>query len=475
MIERSATSRASLSGACRIASVRMSALLLMAVLLFHGGGCTRKVDQSVTHAEGSPASPIILSNRSARDAGAYEQSRQQLTRVEYGVLEEMGPKPIWQQFGMSRPGDPQRGDRLSTTDSATTAPTTKPDLSEPHPASEVVELPADRVRIVWVLRNYGGSRVTAAADGNTSRRKISLEPPDLAPLVTVLTQHLGEGGAVTPMPRENTLVITCKADQRDSVLDLLRRLDVAPRQVQITAKIFEVSHDFDFQQGAEVLFNRVADNDSQQLVSLFNTRRLQETLPGQPFQGSVITLMRVFEDAGISIEASIQLLSEAGLIQIVSEPRMTVAVGQTGYMLAGQELPITSTVVNGNTVQTAVTYKPVGVQLYITPQAVGAGSVKLHTISVVSSVSGFTRLPTLTGRNTPLVNPIIDSREAETAVTIDDGHTLVISGMRLVRTTSREDKVPGLGDIPVFGWLFKNHRSQQQLTDLYFFVTPMLL
>ena len=95
-----------------------------------------------------------------------------------------------------------------------------------------------------------------------------------------------------------------------------------------------------------------------------------------------------------------------------------------------------------------------------------------------SSVSGFTPLPAMFGGHTDpesLINPIIDSREAETAVTIDNGDTLVISGLRMVRTTTREEKIPGLGDIPLLGWLFKNHRSQQQMTDLYFFVTPALL
>jgi type II secretory pathway component GspD/PulD (secretin) len=47
--------------------------------------------------------------------------------------------------------------------------------------------------------------------------------------------------------------------------------------------------------------------------------------------------------------------------------------------------------------------------------------------------------------------------------------------LRMIRTTTRESKVPGLGDIPGLGWLFKNHRSQKQQTDLYFFVTPTLL
>jgi type II secretory pathway component GspD/PulD (secretin) len=146
-------------------------------------------------------------------------------------------------------------------------------------------------------------------------------------------------------------------------------------------------------------------------------------------------------------------------------------------MLAGQELPIQKVNIVNNLLHATTEYKPVGVQLYITPQAIGGGMIKLHTVSIVSSVAGFTALPSIQGDETvsPLfMNPIIDSREAETAVTVPAGETLVISGMRMVRTTTREDKVPGLGDIPIIGNLFKSHRSQQQLTDLYFFVTPTL-
>ena len=181
---------------------------------------------------------------------------------------------------------------------------------------------------------------------------------------------------------------------------------------------------------------------------------------------------------GISIDATFELLAEEGLINVVSSPRMTVAEGQTGYMLAGQELPIQSSTITGGVSQTTTSYKPVGVQLYITPQVISDQRIKLHTISIVSSVSGFSPLPVMVGGHAmsdSLVNPIIDSREAETAVTIDDRCTLVISGLRMVRTTTRENKVPGLGDVPLLGWLFKNHRSQEVVTDLYFFVTPTLL
>jgi type II secretory pathway component GspD/PulD (secretin) len=328
------------------------------------------------------------------------------------------------------------------------------------------------------LCSIGGTIVTSARDVATARRNVTLALPDLMPLVTVLQQQLGAAGTVTPLPRENTLVITCDRIMQSSVLDMLSRLDVPPKQVEISAKIFEVSRDFDLQQGARVLAKRLADTSSQTAVSVFDTQKMMESAAtGSQFQGGVLTLMKTFEDAGLSVETSFQMLADAGLIRVVSSPRMTVAAGQTGYMLAGQEMPIQSANLVNNVLQTTTLYKPVGVQLYITPQAVGEDRVKLHTISIVSSVSGFAPLPTLTGGTHPqaLINPVIESREAETAVTVNDGSTLVISGLRMIRTTTREAKVPGLGDIPILGWLFKNHRSQQQLTDLYFFVTPTLL
>ena len=463
------------------------------------GGCAQKTTQT-TSVKDLPAArmeqPTVIGDQ--RDASAYTESSKQLTTVEWGVLDKKGPQPVWKRLGGNKDEKPvpqaqakgfQHADKVLPATAATTrvAAAATQSIAATQPLTPIedlpvhlVNLPDGKVRIIWTMRSYGGSTVTAKRDGGTARREVTVAPGDLAPLVAVVTAHVGAGGTVAPLARENTLVITCAKEMRDSTLALLDQLDVPPRQVQITAKIFEVSHDFDFQQGAKLLANRIAADGTQTAASTFAAQRaLDAAATGTPFQGSVLNLMQTFADAGISLDASFQILADVGLIKVVSEPRMTVATGQTGYMLAGQELPIQSANFVNNAIQTTTTYKPVGVQLYITPQAVGAESVKLHAISVVSSVAGFTQLPTLTGNNAKdgnaLVNPIIESREAETAVTIEDGNTLVISGLRMIRTTTREQKVPGLGDIPVLGWMFKNHRSQQQMTDLYFFVTPTLM
>lgn len=477
----------------------VSASMLIGAL-FSLSACTsttKTSEQVPTEAQAQPLhhdnGPVMVSGKPEFDTLAFKRSEDELGNGTYAKAEKLAPTPAWEYFGDKKrttvkSGELVGGDVPSTKPgempgSGPVHPTTQPekplqDVDRASLPETTVELPDGKIRIIWALQNYGGSVIASSRDPNTSRRQVTITPADLAPLVSVVTAHLGAAGTCVALPKENTLVITCDKNMKDSVLDLLARVDVPARQVEITAKIFEVSQDFDFQQGANLLLNRVQANGTQAAASTFNSQAFNNAAStGAPFNGSVIHLMQQFQSLGLSLDASFQLLADNGLIRVVSAPRMTVAAGQTGYLLAGQELPIQSASFVNNVLQTSTTYKPVGVQLYITPQAVGPDRVKLHTISIVSSVAGFAPLPTITGQTSAntLINPIIDSREAETAVTIDDGSTLVISGLRMIRTTTREDKVPGLGDIPVLGWMFKNHRSQQQMTDLYFFVTPTLM
>jgi type II secretory pathway component GspD/PulD (secretin) len=398
------------------------------------------------------------SNPAATAQSPMEASKKALdNNVRWDVIEQSGPNPIVPKMG-------------STTTIATTRPT-----EESTSNYQIVDMDP-KVRIIWRLKHFGGSTVASSRDAATSRRTVALKSADLTPIVTSVQQLLGTTGTVLPLPNENTLLVTCDKKQQKSVVDLLTQLDISQPQVEIAVKIFEVSSDFDFQTGSNLIANRTGVGNQQSAISTFGSQRaLNSSVTGQPYQGSVVSLMKTFDKAGVSIDASFQILADTGLIKVVSEPRMTVALGQTGYMLAGQELPIQSVNMSANVLQTSTQYKPVGVQLYITPQSLGDGNVKLHTISVVSSISGFSPLPTLrNNQESFLMNPIIDSREAETSVTIKNGDTLVISGLRMMQTVAREEKIPGLGDLPVLGWMFKNHRSQQKLTDLYFFVTPLV-
>jgi type II secretory pathway component GspD/PulD (secretin) len=497
--------------------------LIVAAGLMGVAGCVESTHPTVS--TGVPQlkqGAVVVSTMPEEAAAAYDESERQVSQADWRVLNRLGPqKPLIEGAGTIQESNELKKAGRSTapsaravpfaksgagaaqagpTPAATVAsrPTTAPAATAPagdtlssattQPSSvagasttsglplAVLPLPNDQVQLIWELRNIGGTSVTAQLDQGTSRRKVTVQAPDLKPLMEVVQGRLGKTGTVLPLPQKNALVITCPRTEEAAMVELLRRLDVPQIQVHIAAKIFETSHDFDFQQGARLLLNHVASDGTQSVLSTFDTKRLldQASNGDTAFQGSVMSLVQVFEKAGISLNASLQLLAESGLISVVSSPRMTVGTGQTGYMLAGQELPIQSSTIVGTQLEISTSYKPVGVQLYITPESAGEDSVKLHLITIVSSVEGFAPLPTLTNSAATLVNPIIKSREAETVVTTRPGSTLVISGMKMFRSITRENKVPVLGDLPLIGNLFKNHRSQRQMTDLYFFITPTL-
>ncbi|MFP3938581.1 MAG: type II secretion system protein GspD [Phycisphaerae bacterium] len=477
---------------------------LAAVFAFGVFGCAENSVQKETELgewSHSPSNPRVISGNPSADAAAYGETEQQLTEADWRRLEQLAPRPIWEQLAEAREEvkgedkqDEAAKDRGSS-DGEEPQSESEPALRlEPgqtgnETETEISSLPRDipvlpqpdgRVKIFYELRHYGGVRVNSQYKGGTDRRSVSLDEADLAPVVSLVSEQLGDNGSASALVERNTIVVTCDEDMKEGVIECLNMIDQPNKQAEITARIFEVRSDFDFQVGVESVLKHLSSDQEQSLVTTLNPARFLESLGGGAggFQGSVLRLMKVFESAGVTLDATFQALVNEGLINVVASPRMTVASGETAYMLAGREIPIQSGRISGdNFVTEEVTYKPVGVQLYITPRAVSGDVVKMHMITIVSTVEGFSPRRSVNSLQEaePLVNPVINSREAETSVTVNDGDTLVIGGLRMIRRITREEKTPGLGDIPALGWMFKKHRSQRELSDLYFFVTPRLV
>ena len=420
--------------------------------------------------------PLVISGDPASGAEAHDSASLELSEAHWKILERFAPRNTWQKI---RERKKEILDAIRNVDRALPG--------EPKAAAfELSDVPTedlggDMIQMYYPIRHYGGVTVSASDNEGLKRRKINISKADYFPLIDLIRQRLGDAGQVSVLLDESKLVIRCDKKAKESVLQLLARVDVPAPQVEITARIFEVNHDMDFQAGARLLVQHMASDGLHGLAANFSAEDFVATAAsafptGVPDPGSVLNLMQAFGDSGWSANSTIQALAATGLVKMVAEPRMTVGVGKTAYMLTGQEIPISSARISNDQFITEKTvYKPVGVQLHVTPQVIGPDSVKLHILTVVSAVSGFQELTQMEGVTVAMVNPIFDTREAETHVTVPDGSVLVIGGLRQSRTITRENKVPGLGDIPYLGWLFKSHRSQKQLTDLYFFVTPRII
>jgi pilus assembly protein CpaC len=163
------------------------------------------------------------------------------------------------------------------------------------------------------------------------------------------------------------------------------------------------------------------------------------------------------------LSAQINAMAQSGTAVVLAQPQLLARSGATAEFLAGGEVPYSTVDANGNA-NTA--FKPYGVSLRITPQIERNGAVRSRIEVEVSSVDTSLSVPN---------GPSLKTRRAATEFNVRSGQTLVLAGF-LSREESRNvDKVPGLGDIPMLGPLFKSTRFQRNETELAIFVTPVLV
>ena len=159
-------------------------------------------------------------------------------------------------------------------------------------------------------------------------------------------------------------------------------------------------------------------------------------------------------------------------MQILAEPNLMAISGQPARFLAGGEFPYP--VVQGTTsgVGGAVTiqFKPYGVKLEFTATVEDDGVIRLKVTPEVSSLD-YTNTVTISG----FTLPAISTRRAETEVELKDGQSFGIAGLLDERTTAQLSKVPGIGDIPILGELFKSRNLNRTNTELLVLVTPTIV
>lgn len=160
---------------------------------------------------------------------------------------------------------------------------------------------------------------------------------------------------------------------------------------------------------------------------------------------------------GLNIDAAIRALETRGGLRVLAQPTLTAISGQEANFLAGGEIPYGTTDALGNR---TVIFRPYGVELSFTP-VVKANNVIALTVD--TSVSE------------PQTNGALTKRQANTSVELPAGTTLAIGGLLQETTRQQIDQLPGLGDIPILGALFRSRDFQTQQTELVILVTPYLV
>jgi len=262
-------------------------------------------------------------------------------------------------------------------------------------------------------------------------------------------------------------------DKKDEVVPLLSLQVGAPsNQVLLHVRFAEVSRNTLTQLGAN-FFTGPGGYKNQ--GNLGRTTTGQFAAPNLDAFGDKNTLTfsdflnLFFFSNKYNVGTVIQAMQQKGLFQSLAEPNLVAESGKEASFLAGGEFPVPIAQGIGSSLAVTVQYKEFGIRLSFTPTVVGE-RIQLKVRPEVSTLD-FANAVTLNGFRIPALS----TRRTETELELDNHQTFVIAGLLNNSVTSTLQKIPGIGDIPVLGLLFKSKEAQKNQTELVVMITPEIL
>jgi pilus assembly protein CpaC len=168
----------------------------------------------------------------------------------------------------------------------------------------------------------------------------------------------------------------------------------------------------------------------------------------------------------VQMQVFVQALREDGLLRVLAEPNLVAISGEEASFLAGGEVPVP--IVTDERIK--IDWKQYGVRLNFTPAVIAGDRIRLLVAPEISEAD-FANAITVSGNTVPSFN----TRRVETVVEIGSGQTFAIGGLLNERARAVSRRVPGLGDIPVLGTLFRSVDFQLNESELVVLVTPELV
>ncbi|WP_458759721.1 type II and III secretion system protein family protein [Afipia sp. TerB] len=183
-----------------------------------------------------------------------------------------------------------------------------------------------------------------------------------------------------------------------------------------------------------------------------------------------------------SVQATLRAMESAGVVRTLAEPNLTAISGESATFVAGGEFPLPSGYSCDpvtHVCNTQISFKKFGISLNFTPVVMTAGRISLRVMTEVSELSNDNSL-TITqaigsGSTNSLTVPSIKTRRAETTLEIPSGGSMAMAGLIQEQTKQAINGLPGLGQLPVLGALFRSRDYVNRQTELMVLVTPYVV
>lgn len=336
--------------------------------------------------------------------------------------------------------------------------------------------PQARKRTHLYALKYGDAEVVAEIVSNTLQGGTDIVNP-VAEAVDGETPVAPNGPAsevsVQASTETNSIVIRGTESQIQEATSLIGALDKRPRQVMIEAAIVEVSGEVAERLGTQLGLGSNIPNGGFAATS-FGT--------GGSSLGSVLGALGVSQASGLASGLTlgagsdnfgilVQALSQSTQANLLSTPSITTTDNKAATIVVGQNVPFRtgSFATDGNTATpfTTIERRDVGITMQVLPRVTSNGVVRLDISQEVSSL--------VNANVEGAVDLVTNRRLIETTVQAQDGGTIVLGGLITDDSRNAKGKVPGLGDAPLIGGLFRSRSEDATRRTLFVFLRPTVI
>lgn len=324
--------------------------------------------------------------------------------------------------------------------------------------------------------SFGGSSTSSGSSGSSSSGSASTQVSQ--------TAQVNTGGFVQADPATNSLIITAPEPMYRQIRAVVEQLDTRRAQIYVEALIVKVDASKAGQFGVQFqqLFGEgaIGTNFGAGYANILNLTAA--TAGGTSGVSTAIQSGQIPTGLNVGIIKKVGSLYTLGAIanvlgsvsgtNVLSTPSMIVQDNEEADLLIGSNVPVltgNSTTTSGTTTSPFQTFerRDVGLRLKVRATVGENGTVRMKVYQENSSV--------VASANSATQGPTFDKSAVETSVTLEDGQVLVLGGLLKDEYVDGEDKVPGLGDIPLLGNLFKNQTRKRTKSNQMIFLRPVLL
>lgn len=303
-------------------------------------------------------------------------------------------------------------------------------------------------------------------------------------------------GSVKVDKHSNSLIIQAIREDIDRMIPIIEKIDKPTPQINIKANIIETTKEtardlgiqwggmYGHKFGDESFYitpggsGGLATSPTGPFSGVYNPVAGAAGISGQGFgvnmpaanmgTTAAASLGLMFGTIGGNIlELQLSALQRDSKINILSSPSITTLDNQMAFTANGERIPYVTTVQgSGGTTTQEVKFEDVVLRLEITPHVIDGKNLKMKIVVKKDEVDPVRNVQG---------NPYILKKETQTNLIVADGETIVISGLSKQRNADTDKGVPGLKDIPVLGWFFKNEGKSDQMQEVLIFITPTIL